>query len=200
VGENQNGWIIRRLAPGDAAALAEFYNGLSERSRRTFRPLGWTTDAETCAGIVRDNIVRDNIARDNLACKERDASTPEDGLGKGDKYDLVALDGTQIVGWSFVWRLNSDEPEFGLGIADAYQGRGLGAALMDRVLDVTRGLGVATLYLTVVQDNHVARQMYGRRGFRRTGEFVGEDGLAYFKMARATPEMGWGALHFWGRK
>jgi ribosomal protein S18 acetylase RimI-like enzyme len=185
VGESQDGLIIRRLAPGDAVALAEFYNGLSERSRRTFRPLGWTTNVETCAEIVRDN-----LARGPLAGEDQGGPVPEDEPGDGGKYDLLALSGTQVVGWSFVWNLNSDEPVFGLGIADAYQGQGLGAALMDRVLGTAQSLGVRVLYLTVVQDNYVAWQMYERRGFRRTGEFVGEDGLAYFKMARAAREMG----------
>jgi len=195
VGESQNGLIIRRLAPGDAVALAEFYNGLSERSRRTFRPLGWTTNVEACADIVRDNIARDNIARgplagERLVGEDPSSPVPEDAPGDGGKYDLLALSGTQVVGWSFVWNLNSGEPVLGLGIADAYQGQGLGAALMDRVLGIAQSLGVRALYLTVVQDNHVAWQMYERRGFRRTDEFVGEDGLAYFKMARATSEMG----------
>jgi RimJ/RimL family protein N-acetyltransferase len=182
VGESQSQWIVRRLAPGDAAALAAFYNGLSDRSRRTFRPLGWTTDAEVCARIVQDNVPQDDTAHRPFRGK--------DGSESGNKYDLVALSGGQIVGWSFVWNMDSDEPEFGLGIADAYQGRGLGATLMGQVLDSIQSLGVQRLYLTVVQDNHVAWQMYERRGFRRTGEFVGEDGLPYLKMARAVCEMG----------
>lgn len=143
----------------DARALAQFYNKLSERSRTTFRPLGWTTTEDTCADIVQDNLP-----------------------GQETKYDLVAVHEGRIVGWSFIWDLYADEPTLGLGIADAYQGKGLGAAMMDQVMAAARRLGLSKVYLTVVQGNHVAWGLYERRGFVRYGEFVGEDGLAYYRM------------------
>jgi ribosomal protein S18 acetylase RimI-like enzyme len=154
-------WSIRRLQPGDEERLARFYNGLSRASRRTFRPLGWETDSTQCAEIVREN-------------------------QEGSKYDLVVVtgseEGAEIVGWSFVWDLWSEKPSFGLGIADAYQGRGLGGTIMGQVLADVCAAGVGRVYLTVVQDNYVAYGMYGRRGFVRYGETLGEDGLAYYKM------------------
>jgi ribosomal protein S18 acetylase RimI-like enzyme len=150
---------IRRLGPGDEDALVAFYNGLSERSRRTFRPLGMTTTADACERIVVDN------------CPVID-----------EKFDLVALDGTRIVGWSFLWNLDTDEPLFGLGVADAYQGRGLGAQLMGRVMRAADERGLKRVSLTVVRDNVVAWRMYERRGFVRCSAFVGEDGLAYWRM------------------
>jgi ribosomal protein S18 acetylase RimI-like enzyme len=88
----------------------------------------------------------------------------------------------QIVGWSFIWDLQSDEPTFGLGVADACQGRGLGSELMDRVMEAARERALYKVYLTVVQDNQVAWRMYEQRGFVRYGEFVGGDGLNYFRM------------------
>jgi putative acetyltransferase len=153
---------IRRLQAEDAWALAAFYNGLSERSRTTFRPLGWTTIVEVCAGIVEDN----------LPGSSQQAT----------KYDLVAFHRGCIVGWSFIWDLYANEPTFGLGVADAYQGRGLGAALIDQVMAAARRLGLNRVYLTVVQKNHVAWELYERRGFVRYSEFVGKDGLAYYRM------------------
>jgi ribosomal protein S18 acetylase RimI-like enzyme len=169
-------WTIRRLAEGDAEALAGFYNGRSESSRRTFRPLGWwTTTAEACAKVVRDNVLYDNITCENVA---------HDAQLAAPKYDLVAWHLGQIVGWSFVWNVHSAEPTFGLGVADAYHRKGLGSRLMDRVLEAAQSLGLKKIYLTVVQDNRVAWQMYARRGFSRYGEFVDErDGLAYYRMA-----------------
>jgi ribosomal protein S18 acetylase RimI-like enzyme len=149
--------IIRQLAPGDAPALAAFYNGLSARSIRTFRPLGLATDVEVCRGIVRD---------DEAAIK----------------FDLLALDAGQVVGWCFVWELASPEPTFGLAVADAWQGRGLGSRLMERVMREARERGLAEVFLTVVQDNAVAWRLYEKQGFVRCGEFVGQDGLPYFRM------------------
>jgi ribosomal protein S18 acetylase RimI-like enzyme len=171
------GMTIRRLQAGDACelgdirgledarALAEFYNGLSEGSRTTFRPLGWTTTVEACARIVQGNLSGGSNADE-----------------RGTRYDLVAVHRGRIVGWGFIWDLHTAEPIFGLGIADAYQGRGLGAALMDRVMAAARRFGLGRVYLTVVQDNHVAWRLYERRGFVRYGEFVGDDELAYYRM------------------
>lgn len=156
-------WRIRRLRAEEASALARFYNGLSEGSRRTFRPLGWETDVDACEKIVQGNQA-------------------------GAKYDLVAVLGSgcggqsEIVGWGFVWDLGSEEPNLGLGIADAYHGQGMGGALIDRVLGDVREMGLRQVYLIVVQDNHVARRLYEGRGFVRYGECVGEDGLAYYRM------------------
>lgn len=167
--------MIRRLAPGDAEALVAFYNGLSEASKRTFRPLDVMTSVETCAGIVHANT----------------QAVPT-------KYDLVGADGARIVGWCFLWdRATAPDvvgshgdgegsgelaPTFGLAVADAYQGQGLGSALMSRVMAWARDAAIPAILLTVVQDNVVAWRLYERAGFVRTGEFVGDDGLPYYRM------------------
>jgi GNAT superfamily N-acetyltransferase len=169
------GMLLRRLVPGDAEPLAAFYNGLSAASKRTFRPLDVTTSVERCEDIVRANV----------------QSAPT-------KYDLVAVDGATIVGWSFLWDLASAPelveprpdgeadrevaPTFGLAVADAYQGQGLGSALISRVMTWARDAAIPVVLLTVVQDNAVAWRLYERAGFARTGAFVGDDGLPYYRM------------------
>ncbi len=151
---------MRQIEPGDAVALAEFYNGLSAASKRTFRPLGMTTAVAACEAVICDN-------------------QPE----VGEKFDLVAMDGARVIGWSFLWGLRA-EPVFGLGVADVYHGQGVGGALMDRVLAEAHTRDIKHVVLTVVQDNEKAWRMYARRGFVRYGEFVEEaDGLSYYRMA-----------------
>lgn len=152
---------FRPLIPGDAAALRDFYNGLSEASRRTFRPLGPAATLQACHGIIRDNL-----------------------SGPRRKFDLVAVDQDRIVGWGFLWGLRSKAPAFGLGVADAYHGRRIGSVLMDRVLRAAAAMGLRTITLTVVEDNVLARRMYEHRGFVAQDHFVGEDGLPYVRMAR----------------
>ena len=149
---------IRRVDTGDASALVAFYNGLSPCSIRTFRPLGKTTTRDVCQDIVQDNVL------DVVKC------------------DFVAVDEDRIIGWSFVWELASEEPTLGLCVTDAYHGRGLGSALLDRALAAARERGLARVHLTVVQDNLVALGLYESRGFVRCGEFVGSDGLDYYRM------------------
>ena len=151
--------VIRQIRLGDENALVEFYNGLSESSIRTFRPLGYKTTLNVCEDIVQDN-------------------SPE--IDK--KFDLVVLHETRIVGWSFLWNMPSNEPTFGLGVADDFQGKGWGSKLIDSVMKSARERGLKKVLLTVVQDNPVAWKMYEKRGFVKYGEFVGEDGFDYFRM------------------
>ena len=128
---NIDGLLIRQLAPGDAAPLAAFYNGLSADAIRTFRPISYSTTKEVCQGIVQGNL-------------------------SDEKHDLVAVHGERIVGWSFIWSLSEEQPTFGLGVADAYQRQGLGTALMEGVLEVARQRRLPDVFLTVVQENKVA--------------------------------------------
>jgi len=150
---------IRRLASRDAEALAAFYNGLSWHSRRTFRPLGWETTPDVCEGIVRDNH------------PERDR-----------KFDLIAMIGGKIVGWGFLWHLDTSQPTLGLAVADAYQGMGLGNALMDRLMKEAHRRDLSRVFLTVVTDNERAWRLYERHGFVRIEAFRGDDGLPYYRM------------------
>jgi ribosomal protein S18 acetylase RimI-like enzyme len=151
--------IIRRIRPVDGNALVEFYNGLSESSKRTFRPIDYKTTLDVCENIIKDN-------------------SPE--IDK--KFDVVAIYGTRIIGWGFLWNLQSDEPTFGLGVADDFQGKGLGSKLIDSVMNTAREHGLKKVFLTVVQYNQVAWKLYEKRGFVKYGEFVGGDGLDYFRM------------------
>jgi len=151
--------IIRRIKSGDENALVEFYNGLSESSKRTFRPIGYTTTLSVCENIINDN-------------------SPE----IDQKFNLVAMYETRIIGWGFLWNLQSGEPTFGLGVADDFHGKGLGSKLIDSVMEIARERGIKKVFLTVVQYNQVAWKLYEKRGFVKYGEFVGEDGLDYFRM------------------
>jgi len=139
--------------------LQRFYNGLSHRTRRLFRPLGWNASLEQCRAWVADH----------------HAEPPT-------RYDLVVADGNRIVGWCFLMRLDEDCPTYGIGVDDGYHGRGLGRHLTRRVLEEGRRCGVGEVELTCVQENKVAQNLYTRFGFRRTGEFTGGDGLPYYRM------------------
>jgi len=155
---------IRRIGPVDATALHAFYDGLSAGSKRLFRPLGEQTTLERCCSVAVANL-------------------PDHDT----QYDLVAsLDG-MIVGWAFLWRRDgcAVEATLGLGVSDQWQGRGLGRRLLEVVLGVASGRGLARIVLTVVQDNTVAQHLYESVGFVGAGEFVGVgDGLPYFCMTK----------------
>lgn len=150
---------IRQLRTGDAVALAEFYNTLSAPSKRLFKPCGLVVTLERCRRIVREN-------------------QPE--IGK--KFDAVAVLDKRIVGWSFLWSLQSGSPTFGLAVADDFQNRRLGGKLMDHVLQAAAARDIHNITLTVVRDNKPALRLYERKGFERRDAFVGTDGVDYIYM------------------
>jgi ribosomal protein S18 acetylase RimI-like enzyme len=154
---------FRLLTAQDGAGLCGFYNGLSDASRRTFRPLGLITTIEACSTIFPANV-------------------------RQEKHDLLAVHGEKIIGWGFIWDLHKAEPVFGLAVADAFHGRGLGTELTRRVLaEADRG-GLPRVVLTVVKDNHRARHLYERAGFREYGQYHDDgDGLDYYRMERLAP-------------
>ena len=151
---------IGRITSGDAAALATFYNSLSPAAIRTFRPLGTSTSVEASQHVVMANATR-----------------PEA------RFDLLAWRQDRIAGWCFLWDLPTAQPFFGLGIADANRGQGLGATLLDRVMQEVRKRALPRVYLTVVKDNSIAWRMYQKQGFVRYDEYLDEaDGETYFRM------------------
>lgn len=157
---------LRRLVPGDADGLMHFYNHLSAGSKRTFRPIGLEADRCTCEAICADNEV------------------PPGGPDiAGRKYDLVLILDGEIVGWCFIWELDSPEPNLGLGIADAHQRRGLGKVLMSAIMDVARRRRLPTVHLIAVKDNEAALRLYESFGFAICGERTSPvDGLEYYRM------------------
>ncbi|MDD5706923.1 MAG: GNAT family N-acetyltransferase [Kiritimatiellae bacterium] len=154
-----------RLHVEDAERLCGFYNGLSPEAIRTFRPLGTATSVAVCREIARDN-------------------TPEHDV----RCDILAWREGVIVGWCFLWKLDSPEALFGLAVADACRGQGIGSALARQVMVAAAGRGVRRVVLTVVKDNLVARKIYERLSFTVYGEHIDPgDGLTYLKMAAAIP-------------
>ena len=149
---------IRQLTGDAAVALASFYNGLSEESIRTFRPLGTATTEGICTGIGGENV-------------------------SGTKCDMIAIAGESIIAWCFIWNLDQPDPMFGLAVADRYQGRGIGQNLATRLMEEACRRNIPRVVLTVVKDNARAQRIYTKLGFTFTGEFLNdEDGLNYYRM------------------
>lgn len=83
--------------------------------------------------------------------------------------ELVAeVDGT-IVGQAGLYRLTGRQAHaggLGMGVHDAWIGRGIGAALLAALLDAADNwLGIRRLQLTVYVDNAPAIHLYERSGF-----------------------------------
>lgn len=87
--------------------------------------------------------------------------------------------------------------ELGMMVAEAWQGRGVGRAVLDALLDLgERWLGILRFDLEVFVDNEPARRLYQSRGFEIEGvarAFALRDGklVDAFRMARVAPATGW---------
>jgi ribosomal-protein-alanine N-acetyltransferase len=58
---------------------------------------------------------------------------------------------------------------FSLAVNPSYQGRKLGSALLNEIIQVFRGIGVSEIILEVRKGNVKARRLYERHGFCTTG-------------------------------
>lgn len=82
---------------------------------------------------------------------------------------------------------------FGMCVHDAYQGRGVGSALLSALLELTdRWLNIRRMELTVFADNARAIGLYERHGFEREGlhrDYAFRDGafIDALAMARLRP-------------
>ncbi len=86
-----------------------------------------------------------------------------------EEESLVALtpDG-EPVGVALLSRRGARAWVAGMGIAPEWRGQGYGAALLGRLLERARELGVRVVSLEVLEENSAARSLYERLGFRET--------------------------------
>jgi GNAT superfamily N-acetyltransferase len=125
------GFIVRRAGAADLPALGDFFAGLSVRTRylRFFAP------------------VTPNPALLRLLCGESGGADAvvavRDGAIIGHAMAADAAPGSQA----------APVPDIGIVVADAWQGRGVGTALMRAVIAAVQARGVTTLAMDVLQGN-----------------------------------------------
>ena len=137
---------IRRAEPGDHAAVARVFEGGSAYSGTLQLPF-------PCAEIWRQRLAepKDN---DFMLVALLDGA-------------IVALAGLHPVGKS---PRRSHAMMIGMTVADEFQGRGVGDALMAALLGIADGwLNVSRVELTVFTDNERAIALYRKHGFEVEG-------------------------------
>ena len=81
---------------------------------------------------------------------------------------VVERDGEMVpAGYGFFENLQSARPVLGIAVADAFQGLGLGQAIMQHLKMVARQLDKKRIILTVDGDNVRAQHVYAKMGFSR---------------------------------
>ena len=91
------------------------------------------------------------------------------------RYNLVAVSGEHVIGMVSVHTF-PDRPrrrhvgKIGISVTDAWQGKGVGKALMQAAIDLAdKWLNLTRLELEVYSDNDAAIRLYERFGFEREG-------------------------------
>jgi acetyltransferase len=79
----------------------------------------------------------------------------------------INVDGkTQMIGVSrIVSDLENHTAEFAIVVADAWHGKGLGAHLMDKILEIAKKKGIKKVYASVMKANDTMVQMFRQRDF-----------------------------------
>jgi len=144
---------VRRLGADDVDA----YRTLRQRGLAA-HPEAFTSSADEEAGMSADALAR------RLAV---DPARPHDAvLGAFDGGTLVGLCGIDV---DMRVKVRHKGHVFGMYVADGHAGRGIGGALIDRVIAHARERGLRQLVLTVTGDNLAARRVYERAGFAVCG-------------------------------
>jgi GNAT superfamily N-acetyltransferase len=123
---------VRRVRPTDAAALGAFYEGLSRESRRA-RFLGWVgvSDGQSFSFCTPDHVHAEGFV----------AVHPVGG------------EEIEIVGHLCLEPAGPSELELAVAVADAWQGRGVGGALMRAALRWADERGYETILASCFADN-----------------------------------------------
>jgi acetyltransferase len=145
--------LLRPVLPQDDAALQAFVEALSPQARRLrfHGAVKWLPASALSALTAVDY-------RQHVALVAEVPPADRDRVDDGAPAQLVAE--ARYV------RDGRGGAEFALAVADAWQGRGLGAALLERLRRHARSRGVAPLVGTVLADNHAMLALASRLGAR----------------------------------
>lgn len=137
---------IRPLQPADAAIERSFVSGLSERTRYN-RLLGG-------AMKITDAYIRSLIEID----WSRDIALAA----------ITMLDNAEVIIGVGRYVLDADDRscEFALVIADAWQGRGIGHRMLEKLLAVARARGLKVMRGEVLSTNQSMLKLARRLGFK----------------------------------
>lgn len=129
----------------------------------------WTGDGERLAAVRREVFVREQRVPEEMEWDGADAAC----------VHAIAEDGTgRAIGTA---RLLPDGSIGRMAVLAAWRGRGVGGALLRRLLEVAERRGDAEV--TLHAQTH-ACGFYERHGFRRRGEEFMEAGIPHVEMAK----------------
>ena len=139
----ENGVCIRPCADTDKALVTEFFDQIGGEPRALFNGNGWN----------REN-----------ALSYFDPETRKEDF----EYYAAVKDGL-MVGYIFLWEVDTSVPDLGICVRDNCKGLHLGRHLLQFLIDRVKELGCKGLTLTTHLANIRAQAFYERMGSRRYG-------------------------------
>ncbi len=121
------------------------------------RPADWA-DVESVAAIEGQSFSNPWRAEDFRAL-----------LGRWGALFLVAEERGEVAGYAVAWWVLEEGELANIAVREQDRGKGVGAALLDRVLAELLARGVQRVYLEVRVSNEPAIRLYRSRGFTRVG-------------------------------
>lgn len=106
------------------------------------------------------------------------------------RHYVVILEDDKIVGYAGLSAAGGEGDVQTIGVRQAYQGRGLGAALLTELLEEAGRRGCEAVFLEVRADNEPAQKLYERFGFTRIGvrkRYYQPSGVDAIVMRRTAP-------------
>jgi acetyltransferase len=140
---------LRPIRAEDEPLMVAFHAGLSERSvyLRYFTPLPLSQRAAHA-----------RLARLCFADYDRELALVAEHRGAGGVTEIAGIA-------RFIKEHGVNEAEFGIIVADAWQGRGLGTAMMEKLVATARAEGLARLRGVILAENHEMLDLARRLGF-----------------------------------
>ena len=116
---------------------------------------------------------------DRIATLDSTLRTPDDTrtwLGeRGPRHPVLVaeVDGT-VVGWASLNSFNARAAydhvaDFSVYVERAWRGKGIGRELLDRLIEIARGVGFHKMVLAAMAHNAAGIALYTRAGFARVG-------------------------------
>ncbi|WP_254871006.1 ribosomal protein S18-alanine N-acetyltransferase [Bacillus sp. Marseille-Q1617] len=82
---------------------------------------------------------------------------------------LVVEDGERVAGYCGVWLVVDEAHITNVAVLPDYRGQGLGEALMQRIMDISKKVGARVMTLEVRVSNKAAQGLYRKMGFQDGG-------------------------------
>jgi diamine N-acetyltransferase len=160
--KNKKTVILQKLTPHYLDALAIYLQNLSPETKARFAPHAFTREA--IADFYQDNQVMGYIAQDPSQGEIIAYALIKIGYLTHDKPRLE----------SFYLKLNAlKDSTFAPSVADAWQGSGLGSALLRWIIEDLRKMDIQRIILWggVQKSNTQAINFYQKNGFNIIGQF-----------------------------